>query len=226
MPVVGMGVKGGQGGGAAGMSWSLTWAKYESSSSSSSHSVPLPGDYVAGDLLMLFVTGERFSGGTPSTPSGWTQLTSGEEGNIKQRIYYKTASGSEGASVSVGFSSSVDCAAVATRMRGHSGNPVAGSPANSANPSNLDRTTVARRLWIAFLSARNPVGDGSFIPAFPEFWGQSSQIMFAASAVEDDCVALVAGVESTVSAYNFGAFTPFTPASHNTVTTAVAIDIL
>lgn len=68
--------------------------------------VPLPGGIKAGDTLLLYVFDWMLDGGSPSisTPAGWTELdltSDGPDPSSRALLLAKTATGSEGASVSI-----------------------------------------------------------------------------------------------------------------------------
>lgn len=67
------------------------------------YNATLPSGIVAGELLVVSLTCTTNSSGIPTinVPSGWTDLFNGMGGFHRHRAIYKTASGSEGASVAV-----------------------------------------------------------------------------------------------------------------------------
>lgn len=197
MPIVGMDAKGGQGDGGG---WSVAWAKHDSDAGTTSHNIPLPGDYAAGDLLMIL---GNFYDGSVSNPSGWTALVSAQSpsGVVKQRIWYKTATGSEGASVTVSTGSGTYCAAVALRLRGSVGVPVAATSVNTASPPNLNRTTPLRRLWMVFWTGLVDL-DYSQSPPINLLPATAGKMFLAQDIADDLPMASVVGFELSVSSYN------------------------
>ncbi len=76
------------------------------SSSTNSHSISLPATYAAGDvLIIIFFTGGT---GTHTTPAGWSLEASHAGGSFfgTTSVFSKTATGSEGASVTISTSGS------------------------------------------------------------------------------------------------------------------------
>lgn len=74
-------------------------AEYGSGSSwGTSHVIPLPTGYQAGDLLLLAISNNNT--GTITDPSGWTQLVSYNTA-FASKVWWKRATGNEGTSVTV-----------------------------------------------------------------------------------------------------------------------------
>lgn len=85
----------------------------------SPQNINLPGSISAGDLLVMLI---RTPGAVSiTTPSGWTALVNNNTSDASDdttSIYYKKATGSEGATQSVAFSGSTKVAAVVWRITG------------------------------------------------------------------------------------------------------------
>jgi hypothetical protein len=76
---------------------------------------PLPGSIVAGDFLLMLYTTYNVVAGTntlPANPSGWTKIGDVQAGTVNNFItwteaWYRVATGSEGSTVNIAASSSV-----------------------------------------------------------------------------------------------------------------------
>jgi hypothetical protein len=132
------------------------------SPSTYNHTVNLPSGIASGNLLIaLFGT---TSAATPTFPAGWSQLffTSNTFS-----AWYKIANGTEGASITVTTSSSVQSAHITYRITGYSGTPEVGTSAtgSSANPDppNLSPSWgAANTLWIACEGITGPYTVSSY----------------------------------------------------------------
>lgn len=133
-------------------------AQGNSGASTQSHTVNLPSGIQAGDLLVVwFVTD-----GSPTItfPGGWTKLVEvASSGAVTGSLYYKTASGSEGSSISVSTDANEGSAHISFRIpswnaleasTGATGADAAPDP-GSLSPS----WGAADTLWIAFECADN-----------------------------------------------------------------------
>lgn len=136
-----------------------------SDTSGTSHTVNLPASIAAGDLLIiLWVSG----GSAPSTPSGWTLLRS-DTINVFGRIFYKIASGSEGASVAITTGASTNSATNSYKIRGHDSatapeaSVAASATSTNPNPSLLDPAGWGTEdtLWIAGATGANVVASAA-----------------------------------------------------------------
>jgi hypothetical protein len=117
--------------------------------SSSACSVDLPGSISAGNLLIMVL----FTIAAPSTPSGWTSIVTTNAAGLFITVFAKSASGSEGATVSVTCTDGDVSIHQAFRITGHSGLP-AGNAATGSNgnpdPPNRNPGSAADYLWLAF----------------------------------------------------------------------------
>lgn len=121
------------------------------------HAVALPASITAGELLLIFITIQWGGAITLTTPSGgWNPLYNVAGGGDLRRFaaYYKVASGSEGATVSVSASGACRWSASSCRISGYQGNPEAGTTAtgSSANPNPPSLAPTwgsAKTLWLA-----------------------------------------------------------------------------
>ena len=138
---------------------------------SSSIAVALPASIQAGELLIIFVSANNNAGVTFTTPSGWTQLynvTGG--GNMRRHAcYYKVATGSEGASVTLTGSTNATFAANSYRISGYQGTPEAATPATgssaSPNPPSLTPSWgSAKTLWLAVAADISTSGTAPTAP--------------------------------------------------------------
>ena len=129
------------------------------------HDVNLPASIQADEKLVMAVAIWAGASRTISTPSGWTaEGTESSEGGFRRvSIFSKTASGSEGSTVTVTTSGTIGGLAALTYRFSDAGEVVAETvDGNSAapNPPNLDRTTEAKRKWLAGTWAEPPfTGD-------------------------------------------------------------------
>ncbi len=118
-----------------------------------SHACSLPAAIAAGNLLILLFSTDSTT--TVSTPAGWTLLDSATNGAIRHTSFWKTASGSEGASVTVTTGSSTNSAHRSYRITGQGasapehGIATTGSSTGPDSPSLTPSWGVADTLWIA-----------------------------------------------------------------------------
>jgi hypothetical protein len=123
-----------------------------------SHTVNLPASIAAGDLLIVFF---GYYTGTVSTPGGWETMGTENNGtSVYQAIFYKTASGSEGSTLTVTTGSSTKSSHVSYRISGWTGTPEKGSVAtgtdSAPNPPSLTPSWgSAETLWIVNETNRN-----------------------------------------------------------------------
>jgi len=127
------------------------------SSVTTSHTVSLPASISAGDLL-IFIFG-LVDAGAITTPSGWTLIRNvierpGVSETIEFSTFYKVASGSEGASVTVTTAQSRRSAHVSYRITGYSSVPE-GSTGTSGGSGSPDPDSLTpsggtkEYMWIA-----------------------------------------------------------------------------
>lgn len=123
-----------------------------------SHTVLLPDNYQAGDLLIIAITLGGAST-TISTPGGWSPLFSEASTNRTSAGFYKVASGSEGASVAVTSAAARKSAHQAFRITNYQGTPEATSTnaaATTQDPPSLSPSWGSDdTLWIAYAGWRN-----------------------------------------------------------------------
>lgn len=85
------------------------------SGTATTHAINMPATISAGDILLMVLSLD--GNPTVTTPSGWTLLTQGAEGNLKGVAFYKSATGSEdGSTVNVTVSPAEAVAAVVVSM--------------------------------------------------------------------------------------------------------------
>lgn len=120
---------------------------------STSHTVNLPADIQAGDLLLVFFCVDADP--IVTFPEGWTELfhASHEDYHVFG-TWYRIADGEEGATITVTTSSSQMSAHTSYRITGHSGTPEAGTAVTTwsfiPNPPSLTPTWGAKdTLWFA-----------------------------------------------------------------------------
>lgn len=125
------------------------------------HTVSLPASIVAGNLLVVFFENEDDT--VVSTPAGWSLLKSLLEASgatNKLTVFYKTASGAEGATLSVTTSTSRVSSHASYQITGFSGTPEVSTGATgttgSPDPDSLTPSGGAKDyLWIAVGGSRN-----------------------------------------------------------------------
>jgi len=134
------------------------------SAGTTTHAVSLPASISAGDLLIVLLY--LFSGsGVPgiSTPSGWTSLGTVDDSTDRRlSVFYKIASGSEGASVTVTSDINSSGAHNSYRITGYSGAPeiAIASSVGAPNPPNLAPSWGALdTLWLAIGGDSNDAAD-------------------------------------------------------------------
>lgn len=134
-----------------------------SGANATNHTINLPASIAAGDLLLIFFVHDDGSATvTASPPADWSTLVNNRVANdagtqARLSIWYKTASGSEGATATATTTGSEGSAHVTYRITGWHGTTIpeasAAAPSSSANPDppNLDPTNWAAEdtLWIA-----------------------------------------------------------------------------
>lgn len=140
------------------------------------HTVNLPANISAGDLLLIFFSSAGgIEGASINTPSGWSslglKLGSVPDGEFpRQVVFYKTASGSEGSSVNVS-TNQMGSSHVTYRITGWSGTPEisTGAIGTSSTPD-CDTLTPSggskEYLWIALCSTYQSAG-GHTISGYP-----------------------------------------------------------
>jgi len=119
---------------------------------STEHTVNLPADIGAGDLLLVFFG----SDGVPTItfPEGWTELFQESNGNVTLGAWYRVADGEEGATITVTTSVSEMASHNSYRITGYSGTPeisLRGTGSSTIpNPRSLTPTWGAKdTLWFA-----------------------------------------------------------------------------
>jgi hypothetical protein len=132
------------------------FALYVNATASTSHPVALPS-LVPGQILLCFI---RWGGTTltPTTPSGWTQVVLHSSSGT-HAVYAKIATGSEGASVTISTTASVQVTAVTYAIAGADFAKVVGAATSgtSSNPP-LVNASWGSQEHIAFAMASNRNG--------------------------------------------------------------------
>lgn len=161
-------------------------------SSGSPAVVSLPAGIAAGDLLIIQM-GFRANSVSTTTPSGWTALFQDVIASATESgaAFYKIASGSEGASVSVTLDAAHGWEATAWRITGHdlATAPVVGTRASATSathtPAALSPAWGALdTLWIA--CAQNGLAGAEVAPTYPANYGSNNLypgVMTAANSV-------------------------------------------
>lgn len=126
-----------------------SYSEYSNNSVVSSHPVTLPSGIVAGNLLLMAI--RPASGRSVNTPSGWTRKTGVSSGG-ETEILAKVATGSEGATQTVTFSSTGRAVAITWRITDWGGSIAtdiaaaiaAGNDCPALNPG----WGTAKKLWM------------------------------------------------------------------------------
>jgi len=187
--------------------------------------VSLPPGIVAGNMLLLHLNVTGSTNPTITTPAGWTLLQSAAVGSgTRNAIFWKIASGSEGASVSITMNIPATWACGAMRITGH-------DPATAPQMA-----TVGEGAAGGASKKPNP-------PALTPSWGSKSTLWLASAYVSNNGVVLTgqpsgfetaygppSGIGVRVAAHNSNAtvlnpteFTVVYSAAVNWQTTTVAI---
>ena len=124
-----------------------------------SHSVALPASIASGELLLLFVSITAGGARTLTTPTGWAQVYNVAATSVRRyACYSKTATGSEGATVTVTASAACRMAANSMRISGwsavHSTTPASATSTTPDPPSNAPGVGTKDFLVIAACGTR------------------------------------------------------------------------
>lgn len=135
--------------------------------------VPLPSGIVAGNLLLVFVSWVS-SSTTLTTPTGWTAAYKDNIAGFSKNsaLFYKIASGSEGASVSIAASASSLMNAISLRITGSDtavapafGARATGAAAAITAPALSPSWGSANTLWIVF--SGSSLSSGGTVSSYP-----------------------------------------------------------
>lgn len=122
--------------------------------------VNLPASIASGDVLLISIL--LYTGAIPTTPSGWSLLTS-----VSGTYWYKrTADGGEGATVTIDLDTSGSYLAIAERWSGSSGNVEAATGVTSLDVPSLTPSWGAKdTVWVTSLGSQIGVsGDNDSVP--------------------------------------------------------------
>lgn len=160
-----------------------------------SHNVPLPSGIQSGDLLLIIATlGSTLGAATTSAPAGWTELYSSIGANPLRRhaCYFKTATGSEGATQSLSWSgASCICTSISYRISNWQGVPedaaTATGTSNSANPPSVTPSWgVAKTLWIVAIGAAGSAATATAPSNYSsQVSSQASSFVLTSTAVRE-----------------------------------------
>lgn len=115
-------------------------------STSSSHSVTMPGTFAAGDLLLAIMVSE--TGHPVTSMTGWTQIYT--SGTNTRRIYRKIAAGSDTATVGLSGSGTLEAAIAAYgATNGIDGTPTTDEASGDTTLSAITVTTAGGFLIVA-----------------------------------------------------------------------------
>lgn len=153
----------------------------------------MPSGYAAGDLLIAFLGTSSVSAVT--APSGWVKISdvSDSDGSgLRQSIFTKIATGSEGASVEFSAAGFVRIRALVLRVQGASGavELVSSFIFNQSSPSSpaLAPSWGAKQtLWISFAFGSEPAAPTSYpLPNNQNYFNQNvARPYFYLSSVPD-----------------------------------------
>lgn len=136
--------------------------------SASTYAVPLPAGIVAGDQLIIFVHVSSASARTITAPDGWTEVFNiVGPGDVRRfACYRRTATGSEGATVSVSINANARFATVAYAVRDAQAaveaTTATGSGTNPDPPALFPTWGTAANLWITV--AASPSATATVTP--------------------------------------------------------------
>ena len=105
----------------------------------------LPSGIQAGDFLAMFISASTATGGTITTPSGWTQFLAQVTGQ-RTGAYYKVATGSEGATQTVAIGGSNTAACNVLLIRGYKSINLVGAFAASDASSPITNSGITPTL--------------------------------------------------------------------------------
>lgn len=182
-----------------------------SGSSTTSHSVTLPSGITTGDLLLILIANDKYSGSNPSA-SGWTYEGGQEVGSPPTRNYprmgvlSRVADGSEGSSVTVTTDVAKYASWIALRISGATGVADIQSAIlqTTTNPDPPSSGTVAAsdRLSIAVAMANDETATVSSYPS-----GYSANQIYEASGDTTGIAIALATDEITGTTEDPGSFT-------------------
>lgn len=147
---------------------------YNSASDTTDHVVDLPDSISAGDLLMIFVAADGNASWT--WPGDWDVIIDTDSGGSSHiEVGYKTATGSDGTSITITSSSAESATAFSWRITGWDGTtPPEGTtyvPKGLGDPPNPPSHTASwgsdNNLWITF-SGTNGGTDGTSVYPYPD----------------------------------------------------------
>lgn len=113
---------------------------FTSSVAAASHSIPLPADIQAGELLVVFVTTYSYNS-APTPNAGWSSTWGMYASIVNVSAYYKIASGSDTLTVTTGTTSK-KVTSIAYRI----------SNANSFTANGIDYTAVGTSAELQYIS--------------------------------------------------------------------------
>ena len=176
---------------------------YADSTATASQVVTLPASIVAGNLLLMFITLGSAGGGSITTPSGWTQLAINTV-NWTGAILYKTATGSEGASVTI-TTTIRTAAAVCYQINAWAGTPAVSVAKNASSGASITPNAITPSWGSAsdlFIEAVMAGGDEAPISSYSSGYGSP-----VASNAGNFCLAATAIKSATETTETPGAIT-------------------
>lgn len=179
----------------------------QTNNASTSHTVALPSSISAGNLLII-VFGVFTA--TVSTPSGWTSFFNNTSGDSTLYGFWKLASGSEGASVTITTGASRNSAHNTYRITGWTGTPEAATATGSDTTPNPPSLTPSwgftKTLWIAAEGSLRASASHA-ITAFPSGYSGGISATGTIPIILTSDVCGSAWLQSAGASQNPGAFT-------------------
>ena len=163
-----------------------------------SHTVPLPSGIVSGNLLIAIAAG---ADRTWTWPAGWTELTDDLNGATSSlSIAYRTANGTEGASITATSSLGTDAAYCSVRITGAVSTPVASTLATGATaaPDGTSVNAGTGRLFLSIIGGQSFTGKS--VTSVPS--GYTSVVTSAAA----NNLAAIASLASAAASSDPGAW--------------------
>jgi hypothetical protein len=193
-----------------------TPSTYFDTTQTNSYNVPLPSGLISGNLGLIFLTGSAGGTYTTSTPLGWTSLGTGaySGGTAKWNVFYKTLTGSEGSTVTIGAgTSSWDLAVICYQITGWSGTPIIGTASTgtttSPNPPSATPTAAAS---LAFAICGGNPSSTQTVSAYPTGYSNGTTVFRTSGAGRVYCIVSLKNLSGTSaedpSAYSVGQSSP------------------
>jgi hypothetical protein len=178
-------------------------ATFAASATASSHNVTLPSSSAGNLLIMVLRAGTTT---TATRPTGWDEVVTPRNSTGVTYIWKRTATGSEGATVSVSLSTSIRCTAVTYSISGVTQGVEGTFAATNVNnpPSQSASWGTDRNLFIAVMTNRR---SDSSVTAAPTNYGSLTTIAPASDTATSRTRVSTATRILTAASDDPGAFT-------------------